>query len=107
LNQLDIDLESAVWNRFPNACSYCGECPCACKERKVKKRVKLAVSGSVRPKTISGIQAMIGNIYPPHRRTIEEAGVHFAEEVGELSEAVLLFRGHHRDEDFDKVVLES
>lgn len=107
LNQLDIDLDDATWNRFPYACSYCGECPCACKAKKIKKRVTVRIDPAMRPKTIRGMQEMIGKIYPPERRTLEEAGVHFAEEVGELSEAVLLFRGHHRNEDFDKVILES
>ncbi|MEA2715151.1 MAG: hypothetical protein QOG91_179 [Candidatus Parcubacteria bacterium] len=107
LNQLDIDLETAVWQRFPYTCSYCGECPCACKQKKIKRRLKVKSGKSMRSKTIQSLQEMIRRIYPPERRTLEDAGVHFAEEIGELSEAVLLFRGHHRDQDFDKVVLEA
>ncbi len=107
LNQLGIDLDSAVWQRFPYVCSYCGECPCACKQKKIKKRLKVASGAGPRPKTIRAMQEMIKKIYPPERRTLSDAGIHFAEEVGELSESILLFRGHHRDHDFDEVSLEA
>ena len=41
MNQLHIDLEKEIGKRFPYACSYCGACPCSCKERKIKKGKKL------------------------------------------------------------------
>jgi NTP pyrophosphatase (non-canonical NTP hydrolase) len=107
MNQLDIDLEDSVWHRFPYLCSYCGECPCACKKKKIQKRVKIKIDSSLKPKTIHDLQAMFDNIYPAGGRTLEHAGIHLAEEIGELSEAVLKFRGHHSDTDMAQVVLEA
>lgn len=107
MNQLGVDLEDAVWQRFPYLCSYCGECPCACKRKKVHKRSKIKVDQNLRPKTIRQLQTMFDGIYPASERTLEHAGIHLAEETGELSEAVLRFRGHHRDEDMEQVVLEA
>jgi len=107
MNQLHIDIEESVWHRFPYLCSYCGECPCACKTKKVQKRVKISINDVLRPKTVSEFQKMFNDIYPAKNRTLEDAGIHLAEEVGELSEAVLKFRGHHAALDFDNVVLEA
>ena len=107
MNQLGVDLEDAVWNRFPYLCSYCGECPCACRQKKVHKRLKIKINPKLCPKTIKALQTMFDRIYPASERTLEHAGIHLAEEVGELSESVLRFRGHHRDEDMKQVVLEA
>ena len=107
MSQLEIPIEEYVWNRFPYLCSYCGECPCACKAKKIQKRIQPHIDQSVRPKTIRGLQEMFGAIYPASARTLEHAGIHLAEEVGELSEAVLRFRGMHGKKDFDKVSLEA
>lgn len=107
MDQLSINLEEHVWKRFPYLCSYCGECPCACKTRKVQKRITLKIDPKLRPKSIRGFQKMFEDLYPSKHRTLEHAGIHLAEEIGELSEAVLRFRGHHREEDFDNIVLEA
>ena len=107
MNQLEIDIEDHVWNRFPYRCSYCGECPCACKAKKIQKRVQPTIDPALRPKTISGFQKMFGDIYPASARTLEHAGIHLAEEVGEVSEAVLRFRGLHGKKDFEKVPSEA
>lgn len=106
-NQLHIDLEDAVWKRFPYLCSYCASCPCACREKAIKTREKVFIDNNKRPKTLEDFQEMFKKIYPPENRTLEHAGVHLAEEVGELSEAVLAYRGLHEDKDFDNLVLES
>ncbi|OGG47442.1 hypothetical protein A2761_03160 [Candidatus Kaiserbacteria bacterium RIFCSPHIGHO2_01_FULL_51_33] len=107
LNLLEIDLEKAVWNRFPYLCSYCGTCPCSCKEKKVKKRKSLRISSALRPKTLHGFQEMFGRIYPASNRTLEHAGIHLAEEMGELSEAVLKFRGGLTKQDFYSIESEG
>ncbi len=107
MNQLKIDLEDSVWKRFPYACSYCGACPCMCKEKKIQKRLKFRKGLHSRPKTIQGLQKMFNDIYPAPQRTLESAGVHLAEEIGELSEAVLKFRGSHTDKDLENVVAEA
>lgn len=107
MNQLGLDIERSVWNRFPYACSYCGECPCACMAKKIQKRVTIKADPKKHPKTIGDFQTMFNDIYPSKSRTLEHAGIHLAEEVGELSEAALLFRGHHTDKTFDEVALEA
>ena len=107
MSQLSIDLEESVWKRFPYVCSYCGQCPCVCREKKIQKRVAIHVDPKRKPKTIHEYQAMFNDIYPATSRTLEHAGIHLAEEVGELSEAVLQFRGQHTDKEFAQIVLEA
>ncbi len=99
-NRLHIIVEDAVWRRFPMQCSYCGALPCACKKIKPKQRVKIIRKNSMRPKTLSQFQEMFSRIYPPSSRTLSDAGVHLAEEMGELSEAVLCFLGEHKHKQF-------
>ncbi|MDB5195506.1 MAG: hypothetical protein JWO84_690 [Parcubacteria group bacterium] len=107
LNQLDLTIEQHVWERFPYVCSYCGSCPCACKAKKVKKRVIVKVNPRLRPRTLHDLQVMFNEIYPASTRTLEHAGIHLAEEVGEFSEAVMAFRGNHTESEFDNVILEA
>jgi NTP pyrophosphatase (non-canonical NTP hydrolase) len=89
-NRLHIDTEGEVWKRFPNLCSYCGKRPCAC--RKIKAEERLNVKGADANKTAN--------------RTLADAGVHLAEEVGEVNEAVHAFLGQHQAEQFNEVQLE-
>ena len=107
MNQLHINIEDEVWKRFPYLCSYCGLCPCSCKKEKIKERQKVIINENKRPKTLKDFQNMFCEIYLPQTRTIEHAGVHLAEEIGEFSEAILTYRGQHKDEDFKKVALEA
>jgi len=107
MNQLHIDIEDEVWKRFPYLCSYCATCPCSCKEKKLEERQKVFVDEKKRPKTLEEFQNMFGKIYLPEKRSIEHAGVHLAEELGEFSEAILTYRGGHKDEDFEGVELEA
>lgn len=107
INQLHIDIESQIWKRFPYVCSYCGSCPCFCKGKDIKERQNISVDESKRPKTLEGFQDMFNKIYPTEKRTIEQAGIHLAEEAGEFSEVLLIYRGGHRDEDFKKLELEA
>jgi len=58
-------------------------------------------------KLLRSIKKCSIKIYPAKKRTLEHAGVHLAEELGELSEAVLVFLGKHEEIDFKKVVEES
>ncbi len=107
MNQYHIDVEDIVWNRFPYLCSYCGSVPCSCKKVKVENRKAIVVDESKRPHTIREFQTMFWKIYPPEGRTPEHAGIHLAEEMGELSEAFLAFKGTHSDADFANIILES
>lgn len=107
MNQLHIEIEGEIWKRFPYLCSYCASCPCSCKEKKFEERQKVFTDEKKRPKTLEEFQNMFGKIYLPEKRSIEHAGVHLAEELGEFSEAILTYRGGHKDEDFESVELEA
>ncbi len=107
LNQLQVDLEEIVWRRFPYHCSYCGTSPCSCRKNKVVSRKAVSRDDKQKPKTFAEYQEMFQKIYPAESRTLSHAGIHLAEEVGELAEAFLLFRGSHRPTDFANVELEA
>ena len=107
LNRLHIDLEEEVWRRFPNLCSYCGARPCSCKAQKLEARQDVPVVDSQRPVTMADFQLMFSGIYPPASRSLEHAGVHLAEEIGEFSEALLAYRGERAERDFREVVIEA
>jgi NTP pyrophosphatase (non-canonical NTP hydrolase) len=107
MNQLHIDIEEKVWKRFPFLCSYCGSCPCSCAEIKMQNRRAVPEDENKRPKTFENFQDMFNKIYPAQKRTLEHAGVHLAEEIGEFSEAILAYRGAHEDKDFKNIELEA
>ncbi|MCX6723192.1 MAG: MazG-like family protein [Candidatus Staskawiczbacteria bacterium] len=107
MNQLHIDIEEEIWKRFPYACSYCASCPCVCKEQKIQIRQKIVTVNEKRPKTMQDFQDMFNEIYPASDRTLDHAGVHLVEEMGEIAEAILNYRGNHNDEDFKNIILES
>ena len=102
-NRLHIDIEKTVWERFPMVCSYCGKRPCVCKKTKVQRRVKITRDNSLRPKSLAGFQKMFDAIYPSSTRTVSDAGVHFAEEIGEVAEATLNFLSQHRPAQFKTI----
>jgi NTP pyrophosphatase (non-canonical NTP hydrolase) len=107
MNRFHIDIADAVWDRFPYLCSYCGERPCACKSEKVESRRKITKDESVRPRTMEEYQQMFREIYPPERRTRQDAAIHLAEEVGELSEAFNLYMSDRSGELFQEVKFEA
>ena len=102
-NRLHINLEEKIWQRFPMLCSYCGQCPCVCKKTKPTARAKMVIDESKKPKNLAEIQTMFEKIYPIDGRTLTEAGVHLAEEMGEISEAVHVFLGEHKEEQFSLI----
>ena len=107
MNRLHIDIEDAMWKRFPYLCSYCASCPCSCSDNKWETRKDVSIDDAKRPGNMKDFQVMFDKVYPSSNRDIYKAGVHMAEEVGELSEAILAYRGSHKEDDFDKVILES
>ena len=107
MNQMHIDVEEEIWKRFPYLCSYCGTCPCSCKAQKIQTRQGVKIDNDKRPKTLKEYQEMFNMIYPAKSRTLAIAGVHLAEEVGELAEKMLAFRGRHEDSDFTHVCIEA
>src|SRR5207245_1528727 len=105
-NRLHIDLETEVWKRFPGLCSYCGRQPCACKQTKPKNRQKITKGVGTRPKSLADNQIMFEKIYPSSSRSLADEGVHLAEEMGEVSEAIHNYLGQHKEPLFDEVKLE-
>lgn len=105
-NRFHIDVEEGVWNRFPMRCSYCGKAPCACKSIKAKKRARFKRDDKLHPHSLGSFQKMFEEIYPAESRTLEHAGVHYAEEVGEVSEAIHNFLGQHLGNQFGEIRLE-
>ncbi|OGG39836.1 hypothetical protein A2118_00235 [Candidatus Kaiserbacteria bacterium GWA2_50_9] len=105
-DRLHIDVEDEVWNRFPMRCSYCGKLPCACKVIKATTRARFRRDNTLRPHSLSAFQKMFKDIYPAERRTLADAGVHLAEEIGEVNEAIHNFLGQHLQTQFDDIKLE-
>lgn len=99
-NRLHIDVNEVVINRFPYVCSYCQRSPCACRSAKYQSRKKYISKKIFGVTKINDLQEMFDNIYPKSRRTLSEAGVHLAEETGELSEACHSFQGEHKNSQF-------
>ncbi len=106
VNRLHIEIEEEVWKRFPMLCSYCGYRPCVCKKIKLVGRVKGKIDNTLRPHNLAEFQKMFNKIYPGNRRTLADAGVHLAEEMGEVSEAVHNYLGQHQQKQFDDIKLE-
>lgn len=105
-NRLHINADKATWNRFPARCSYCGQAPCGCRKNKANKKAKFFRDISSRPGTLAGYQKMFRFIYPPESRSLFEAGVHLAEEMGELSETIHCYLGEHKKMQFRQIEIE-
>lgn len=105
-NRLHIDLERSVLERFPNLCSYCGFKPCKCPELKIKKRKKLIFKQPFKSKSIKSVQKMFDQIYPSKTRSVTDAGIHLAEETGEVSEIISIHSGEHKFAQFENIKLE-
>lgn len=107
INRMHIDLEKAIWERFPYTCSYCAQTPCACGTLKPRKRpLKITPKGK-RPTLIRSYQEMFAKIYPVGKKTLTEASIHLAEEHGELSEAIQVYYGSHKEKAFQYIADEA
>lgn len=106
-NRFMFSAEEEIWTRFPMLCSYCGTKPCSCKMVKPAKRARVHKNPRLRPKKLSDFQEMFRQIYPPETRTLEHAGVHLAEEMGEEAEAVHAYLSEHKKYQFKKVKEET
>lgn len=102
-NRLHIEVQKEVWERFPGVCSYCGKRPCKCKTVKSTKRKHIVADRKMLPKNLFETQKLFDSIYPAADRTLAEAGVHLAEETGEVSEAIHNFLGQHSAEQFSEI----
>lgn len=106
-NRLHIDMENEVWARFPMLCSYCGHKPCVCKIIHPVSRARIKAGNGKRPDTLAKYQKMFDEIYPAPARTLDAAGVHLAEEMGEVSEVVHNYLGQHLEKQFNGIKLEA
>ena len=105
-NRLHIDVEKEIWKRFPAHCWHCATRPCKCGKTKPAKHKKVFIDNSQKPKTLAQYQKMFEEIYPSKKRSLYEAGVHLAEEMGEVSEAVHNYLGQHKYNQFNEVEAE-
>ncbi len=105
-NRFHFDIEEILWRRFPYCCSYCGKTPCSCKKKKVARRVTITVPHDKRPQRLADFQKMFEAIYPAKTRTLEHAGVHLAEEMGEVSEAIHAFLSEHQKLQLEEIKVE-
>lgn len=99
-NRLHIDIQASTLEKFPYVCSYCKTCPCVCKQNKIKKRINLITKKEVVTSTVKQFQEMFLTIYPISSRNLTDAGIHLAEETGELSEVIHNFLGEHLEKQF-------
>lgn len=105
-NRLHISAEEATWARFPARCSYCGQSPCQCRKIRPSKKAKFFRDITGRPGNLAGFQKMFRLIYSPESRSLFEAGVHLAEEMGELSETIHCYLGEHQKRQFRQIEIE-
>ena len=105
-NRLHVNMDNELWNRFPGVCSYCAKQPCACNAIKPSARKKVLKASRSKPVRLSDFQNMFEQIYPSSKRTIDEAAVHLAEEIGEVSEAIHNYLGQHTEKTFEEIPLE-
>lgn len=106
-NRLHVDIEKVTYLRFPYSCSYCRKVPCRCKKNsKEIRKAEVRKNKYQKPLTLADFQGMFEIIYPSEKRTLADAGIHLAEEIGELSEAVLCYFGEHKKSQFEKIEME-
>jgi len=99
-SRVHIDMEESIIRRFPCVCSYCGKKPCTCKKIKLAKRAKAVRACPKTPASLAEFQKMFDEIYPSKERTLSDAGVHLAEETGEVNEAICNYLGAHKAKQF-------
>lgn len=104
-NNLGINLENELWNRFPGVCPYCGQIPCteSCHKttRALERKDALLPSNSG---SFRDLQEMLRRIYP-HNTALTSAG-HGLEEIAEVGQAIDHWTGTHKNEHFEKIALE-
>ncbi|WP_066498191.1 hypothetical protein [Abyssisolibacter fermentans] len=92
---IKLDIEKALWKKFPNCCPYCLKKPCICTgERKNLEDNSSALQElsdciSDKPRTLDEWQSMFERIYPRNPDGYDQKSnfAHLIEELGETSES--------------------
>lgn len=85
-----VNMEAAVWEKYPWKCSYCTECPCVCGPEKPRKAKQLGIpSPTGEVLGLEYLQNMLAGIYPKGRHRLHETVAHVMEEIGEASDAIV------------------
>lgn len=84
-----IDMEKAVWGKYPKLCSYCTEPECVCGIRKSTsaKQLELPIPTG-ETLSLEYLQNMLARIYPRGRHQLHETVTHVVEEIGETLDAI-------------------
>ena len=82
-----INMETAVWGKYPNICPYCLTKPCSCGPRKTGPHKRLNIPLPQKGITLGNFQEILGEIYLNHTSLLQEC-VDIISEVAESSLAV-------------------
>lgn len=92
-----VNLEEAVWQKFPDICPYCGRKPCECAEKKSSPHEELSVPKS-RSFTADELRVMLAEIYPPARARDKEYFYFQGKIIEEAHEVLEVLRSpEHRE----------
>lgn len=107
INDQGVDLEEAVWLKFPAKCSYCRRKVCRCQPGKKAERHYPAGDRRKKPRTLAGWQRMFAKLYPPRKRTLDSAASHLTEEMEESKESFFQYRDLYTEKSWLKVEEEA
>ncbi|MFY9457983.1 MAG: hypothetical protein WAP23_03620 [Candidatus Spechtbacterales bacterium] len=89
-----INLERAVWKKYPDKCPYCMTKPCGCGGHKSRPHRRLRIRFPKTGLTLAEAQRMLAEIYPEH--PLPEAVLHVVEEIDE-TETEIIISGRDND----------
>lgn len=93
-----VNMEMAVWGKYPDICPYCLRKPCSCGPGKAKLHKRLDAPPPQRGLTLGNLQRMLGDIYPNHTSLLQEC-LDVIEEVTESSLEVWSSKDRRRAEE--------
>lgn len=83
---MSVDVEKAVWYKYPRKCPYCAAAQCKCGEHKRHPHSRLHVRFPKEGFTIGEVQRMLAHIYPP--RSVQEQVLKVVEEIEEAKREI-------------------
>ncbi len=93
-----VNIEMAVWRKYPDICPYCLRKPCSCGPRKAKLHKRLDAPPPQGGLTLGNLQRMLGDIYPNHTSLLQEC-LDVIEEAAESSLEIWSSKDHRRIEE--------